>query len=275
MLNPPQDDEPSGSGSRRTVAVTVLAVVVVAVVAVVAVVITGRGSSSSTAAPGSTVAAPPSTSAASTSTSAAPTGTTVAVRSSTVAAAGACAFAVSGTAARPATVPAATAPATGTFTGQLSTSAGPVPLTLDRAKAPCTVASVVSLATQSFYDDAPCSRLTSATLFVLQCGDPTGTGTGGPGYTVPDELPTTPSPTGIYYPRGTIAMANAGAPNTGGSQFFLVYRDSPLPPTYTVFGTIAPAGLVTLDAIAARGTANGTGDGPPATQVKILALSGS
>ena len=116
---------------------------------------------------------------------------------------------------------------------------------LDNGKAPCTVNSFASLAQQGYFDNTPCHRLTTAPeLGVLQCGDPSGTGTGGPGYRFPNEYPTNqyrltdPAlQVPVLYPRGTLAMANAG-PGTNGSQFFLVYRDSMLPPTYTVFGTI-------------------------------------
>ena len=101
---------------------------------------------------------------------------------------------------------------------------------------------------------------------MLQCGDPTGTGEGGPGYEFKDELPTTlaPSPSGagtVTYPRGTIAMAKTAQPNSGGSQFFLVYADSTLPPDYTVFGTIDDAGLATIDGVAAAGTDDSNGAG--------------
>jgi peptidyl-prolyl cis-trans isomerase B (cyclophilin B) len=101
---------------------------------------------------------------------------------------------------------------------------------------------------------------------VLQCGDPTGTGEGGPGYTIPDEKPTNlvpapdaqpGTPTDIY-PTGTIAMANTGQPDSGGSQFFLVYGDSELPPDYAVFGTVTATGLTTLNKIAAGGITPGT-----------------
>jgi peptidyl-prolyl cis-trans isomerase B (cyclophilin B) len=111
---------------------------------------------------------------------------------------------------------------------------------------------------------------------VLQCGDPTGTGTGGPGYTIADEPPTdlAPAATGggtVIYPRGTVAMAKTAAPNSGGSQFFLVYADSTLPPQYTVFGTIDEAGLATVDTVAGAGSdeSNGAGDGKPNTPVTI------
>jgi peptidyl-prolyl cis-trans isomerase B (cyclophilin B) len=144
----------------------------------------------------------------------------------------------------------------------LKTNQGPIPLALDRAQAPCTVQSFLHLAEHRFYDVTTCHRLTTyPTLKVLQCGDPSGTGEGGPGYRYKDELPTTlppapNDPTGErrIYPRGTLAMANAG-PDTNGSQFFLVTSDSVLRPNYTVFGTIGEDGLKTLDKVAAAGVA--------------------
>jgi peptidyl-prolyl cis-trans isomerase B (cyclophilin B) len=156
----------------------------------------------------------------------------------------------------------------------LTTSAGPIGLTLEPAKATCTVNSFLSLVSQKYFDSTPCHRLTTGEgLKVLQCGDPTGAGNGGPGYTIPDENPTdlkaAPSGQGSIYPRGTVAMANTGQPNSGGSQFFLVYADSTLPPNYAVFGTVDAAGLATLDKIAAAGTKDGGGDGAPKTAVTI------
>jgi len=164
-----------------------------------------------------------------------------------------------------------------------ATTSGDLPITLNPDQAPCTVHSFTHLVAQRFYDDTTCHRLTTtAGLAILQCGDPDGDGTGGPGYTIPDELPTSlpsaPSDsTGqplVTYPRGTVAMANAG-PNTGGSQFFLVYADSTLPPSYTVFGTLDEDGLATLDAVAARGVAAGSPpeDGPPAQPVTITSTT--
>jgi peptidyl-prolyl cis-trans isomerase B (cyclophilin B) len=162
----------------------------------------------------------------------------------------------------------------------LTTASGEVPIELDADGAPCTVRSFVHLAGSKFFDGTFCHRLTvSAGLKVLQCGDPKGDGTGGPGYTIPDELPTSLPPADgggsgqevVTYPRGTVAMANAG-PDTGGSQFFLVYGDSTIPPSYTVFGTLDETGLATVDAIAARGIAPGgdaAGDGAPAQRVDI------
>jgi peptidyl-prolyl cis-trans isomerase B (cyclophilin B) len=147
---------------------------------------------------------------------------------------------------------------------------------LARNESPCTVNSFVNLAQQTFFDDTACHRLTTSPgLSVLQCGDPKGDGTGSPGYKFADEYPTDQYKPGdpaahqpVIYPRGTLAMANSG-PNTNGSQFFLVYKDSQLPPNYTVFGTISGDGLATLDKIGAAGVARGGEDGPPATTVTI------
>jgi peptidyl-prolyl cis-trans isomerase B (cyclophilin B) len=187
----------------------------------------------------------------------------------------------------PATTEPASKPAKPPRTGQVptdpalvnagvTTNRGYIGLQLDNAKAPCTVNNFASLAQQGFFDDTTCHRLTtSATLGVLQCGDPTSTGTGGPGYRFPNEYPTNQFrlsdpklKTPVRYPRGTLAMANAGL-GTNGSQFFLVYEDSMLPPTYTVFGTIDTTGLATLDKIAEAGVADGTEDGKPTQNVTI------
>ncbi|MCX2934629.1 peptidylprolyl isomerase [Mycobacterium sp. CVI_P3] len=166
-----------------------------------------------------------------------------------------------------------------TVSASMSTNQGNLGLILDNAKAPCTVNSFASLAQKGFFDNTPCHRLTtSEALSVLQCGDPTGSGTGGPGYQFANEYPTDQYPQGdpalqqpVTYPRGTLAMANAG-PGTNGSQFFLVYKDSQLPPNYTAFGTIDATGLATLDKIAAAGVAGGRQDGKPATDVQIKSI---
>jgi cyclophilin family peptidyl-prolyl cis-trans isomerase len=140
-------------------------------------------------------------------------------------------------------------PAKGTSTLLMSTGQGDLTLTLDRAKAPCAAASFTYLAEQKFFDGSPCHRLVNGESFgVLQCGDPSGTGQGGPTYKYAEEV--TPDTT---YPRGTIAMAKSGAPNTTGSQFFLVFADAQLSPDYTVVGTVDEAGLAVLDQIAAGG----------------------
>jgi peptidyl-prolyl cis-trans isomerase B (cyclophilin B) len=167
------------------------------------------------------------------------------------------------------------------ISASMATSQGNIGLQLDNAKAPCTVNSFASLAQQGYFDNTPCHRLTtSAGLSVLQCGDPTGKGTGGPGYKFANEYPTDQYQPGdpalqqpVVYPRGTLAMANAGA-GTNGSQFFLVYKDSQLPPNYTAFGTIDATGLATLDKIGAAGVdpATGSDDGSPKLPVEIKSI---
>jgi peptidyl-prolyl cis-trans isomerase B (cyclophilin B) len=160
-------------------------------------------------------------------------------------------------------------PKTGTANVLLKTNQGDIPVVIDRAKAPCTAQAIEHLVKSKYYDNTPCHRLTSGEgLKVLQCGDPTGKGNGGPGFAIKDELDAAkaqkPAADGqnVTYPRGVLAMANSG-PDTNGSQFFMVYGDSTLPPNYTVFGSIDPAGLTVLDKIAAAGGAPGP-DGKPA-----------
>jgi len=165
--------------------------------------------------------------------------------------------------------PPSTATLTGQVTGTMTTNLGDIDLTLDADKTPCTVNSFVSLAKQGYFDSTSCHRLTTRGIYVLQCGDPTGTGAGGPGYSFKDELSGQET-----YPAGTLAMANAG-PDTNGSQFFVVYGDSALRPDYTIFGTVNGVGLSTLDRIAAGGTVitadNPDGlDGTPVRTTKIL-----
>jgi peptidyl-prolyl cis-trans isomerase B (cyclophilin B) len=154
-----------------------------------------------------------------------------------------------------------------------TTSAGTIAVELDAEQAPCTVRSMAYLAREGFFDGTTCHRLTTNDLLkVLQCGDPNGDGTGGPGYSIPDELPDLPTDAdgSITYERGVVAMANAG-PETGGSQFFLVYGDSTLQPDYTIFGTVDSAGLTVLDEVAAAGLTPvmGDQDGTPKKTVEI------
>ncbi|WNV77450.1 peptidylprolyl isomerase [Geodermatophilus sp. DSM 44513] len=144
--------------------------------------------------------------------------------------------------------PAEEVPAEGTTDLLVTTNLGELTVTLDRAATPCAAASLAHLAGQGFFDDSPCHRQVDGEgLKVLQCGDPTGTGAGGPTYTSPTEV------TGEEtYPRGTVAMANSGR-GVDGSQFFLVWGDSRLPPDYTVVGTVDEAGLAVLDEVAEGG----------------------
>jgi peptidyl-prolyl cis-trans isomerase B (cyclophilin B) len=215
-------------------------------------------------------------------TDAAASGDTAAATSAAAAGPGVCSYPADGTAGKANQPPPTDGVSSeGAVNVTLATSAGPIGLTLDRAQAPCTVNSFLSLARQGYYDGTSCHRLTTGEgLKVLQCGDPTGSGSGGPGYTIPDEPPTglAAAPSGggtVTYPRGTLAMAKTSQPNSGGSQFFLVYDDSTLMPDYTVFGTIDEAGLATIDAVAAGGSddGNGPGDGRPATAVEIQSVT--
>jgi len=150
-------------------------------------------------------------------------------------------------------------------TARLTVNGQPVDVQLLPDAAPCTVSSMVHLARQDYFDGTSCHRLTtSATLRVLQCGDPTGTGSGGPGYEFGLE-----NTDGATYAAGTVAMAHrSGEPGSNGSQFFLVYEDSQLPPEYTVFGQVT-AGLEVLNGIAAAGTADGSQDGAPKKPVTL------
>jgi len=155
----------------------------------------------------------------------------------------------------------------------IQTNRGVVQLELDQAGAPCTSNSFTFLAGKKYFDGTPCHRLVTKGIFVLQCGDPSGSGTGGPGYQFTTEnLPTSADPA---YPAGTLAMARGEDPGSNGSQFFIVYKDSAsLPPNYTVFGRVTK-GLDVVARIAAAGVAGeqaASGDGPPklaTTLVKV------
>lgn len=155
----------------------------------------------------------------------------------------------------------------GTVSAVIATGQGNLNLSLDADSSPCTVGSFASLAAQGFYDGTTCHRLTTEGIFVLQCGDPTGTGSGGPGYSFADEVDGSET-----YPAGTVAMANAG-PDTNGSQFFLVYDDSSLPPDYTVFGQLDEKSTQLVADIAAKGTDTGAGDGAPKEPVEITGVT--
>jgi peptidyl-prolyl cis-trans isomerase B (cyclophilin B) len=144
------------------------------------------------------------------------------------------------------------------FDVRFHTTQGIITVQMLTDKAPCTTFSFRFLASQGYFNKTHCHRLTIQGIFVLQCGDPTGTGSGAPGYAFNDE-----NLAGATYPAGTVAMANAG-PNTNGSQFFFTWKDTTLPPLYTPFGTVI-GGMDVLQKIAAAGddSQNGPGDGYP------------
>jgi peptidyl-prolyl cis-trans isomerase B (cyclophilin B) len=201
---------------------------------------------------------------------------------------------------------------TGTETMTVATDQGTIAVSLDLAKAPCAGSSFRYLAGKNFFSNTTCHRLTTSGIFVLQCGDPKGDGSGGPAYAFADEnLPSpalAPSATAsaaasvaatasakasatasasasaqpsaspaatVTYARGTVAMANSG-PDSNGSQFFIVYKDSQMAPSYSVIGTVT-SGLDVVDKVAAAGAvdANGaaTGDGKPKTAVTVQSLT--
>ena len=173
-------------------------------------------------------------------------------------------------AARPVNPPPTTGvPTTGSVKYVLAMTAGKVTITLDRAKAPCTVNSFVSLAEQGYFDKTKCHRLADSGIFVLQCGDPTGTGSGGPGYQFANETDGTET-----YTRGVVAMANAG-PDTNGSQFFMIWDDSTRldqTPNYTIFGRLDTASRDVVATMAGEGQdgSNGDGTGRPNNPSEIL-----
>lgn len=159
------------------------------------------------------------------------------------------------------------------YTMSLGTSQGTIAFTMDAAKTPQTANSFKALADKGYFDGTKCHRLTTQGIFVLQCGDPKGDGTGGPGYNIPDENLTALGKAGadgaVTFPAGTVAMANTGQPGTGGSQFFLVYKDTKLPPTYTPFGKLDKASLKAVEKVGAAGVEGGAGDGAPKLAVEI------
>ena len=156
----------------------------------------------------------------------------------------------------------------------LTTNCGDIVISLFGAQAPITVTSIAALANASYYNNSLCHRLTTEGIYVLQCGDPTASGSGSPtGWTgyVDENLP---KATGVNYPAGTVAMANSG-PKTNGSQFFLVYQDTTLGANYTIWGKITK-GLELVQKVGAVGAyqMNGNqamyaGDGYPIQTVEI------
>ncbi|WP_030243662.1 peptidylprolyl isomerase [Streptomyces sp. NRRL S-455] len=174
--------------------------------------------------------------------------------------------------------PAMTIDKSAKYTMKMDTTCGEIDIALKASAAPHTVNSFNFLAGKGYFDHSKCHRLTNQGIYVLQCGDPQGTGMGGPGYTIPDENLKDKSLKGGVYPAGTVAMANQynaqtkQGRNSGGSQFFLVYQDSQLPPDYTPFGTVSEAGMKVLQKIAkagAQGPDPQTGNTAPNATVVI------
>lgn len=171
-------------------------------------------------------------------------------------------------------VPSAALAENRTWTGTMMIDGKPLAISLDGAKAPQAVANFITLAKAGYFTNTKCHRLTTSGLFVLQCGDPTGTGTGDPGYTFG---PIENAPTNNVYPTGTLAMARRGNDaNSMGSQFFIVYRDTTLGQDtaggYTVFGKVT-SGMSVIDGIASQGVQGGTADGTPVAKATLGAIS--
>ena len=221
------------------------------------------GNSSKTPTAAATPTATP-TAAPTPTPSASPTPSTVAEPASH------CAYTPSGTAARKVGLPPAKPHYKGkTYQATVKTNRGTIVLDLYNSKATCTVNSFLYLASKNYFNNTSCHRLTTTGIYVLQCGDPTGTGSGGPGYKFANE-----NTAGAQYVQGSVAMANAG-PGTNGSQFFLVYSNSTtLPANYSLFGKIV-SGLGIIQNVAKAGSdnANGQGDGHPKEKVTIQSVT--
>ena len=145
------------------------------------------------------------------------------------------------------------------------TNCGNIVVTTVGAKAPITITQLATLARGGYFNGSLCHRLTTKGLYVLQCGDPTATGGGGPNFTYRDE--NLPTESLNNYPAGTVAMANSG-PGTNGSQFFLVFADTTLGANYTIWGSITQ-GLDIVKAIAKAGVKGGGADGTPNQPIAI------
>lgn len=170
------------------------------------------------------------------------------------------------------TPPATGEPRTGTAVMTLTTNHGPIEISIDLAKTPCTAASFAHLAGRKFFDGSSCHRLVNGGIYVLQCGDPSGTGAGGPTYQFADENLPQPGQAGsAKYARGVVAMANHG-PGTNGSQFFINFKDGELAPSYTPFGLVTK-GMEIVDQIAAAGVQGGGEDGPPKAEVTFTSVT--
>jgi peptidyl-prolyl cis-trans isomerase B (cyclophilin B) len=242
---------------RRFLAITAAVVAVVVAGTVVAVVLTVSGGGGST-----TASATPSASATPAVTT--KVGSCVYTQNTT-------GNVVKGATMPPAAATVSTQPATMTIT----TNYGTMVAALDPQKAPCTVQALYHLAQSKYFDNTTCHREThgpEAGIFVLQCGDPTASGSGTPGFTYKNE-----NTSGVNYNRGVLAMANSGA-DTNGSQFFINYANptqggaQALAGKYTVFGEITQ-GLDVLDKITGPGVVEGGDDGQPVTKPQVTSIT--
>jgi len=254
----------------RQLSVSVIVAVVVVAVGVGGAAIAGAFGSGKSSAAANSSSTPAASTSASPSASATPSPTNTAAMVD-----GKCIYTKSGTAARKVSLPPAKPDTSAGYTAKFTTNRGVIRLKLDNA-APCTVNSFVSLADQSYFNNTHCHRLVTTGIYVLQCGDPTGTGEGGPGYVFNSEnlsslkQVTADGTKEALYPAGSVAMANTGEPDSNGSQFFFVYKNTDLPASYTPFGTIT-SGLSIIQKVAKAGSdnSNGTGDGHPKEKVQI------
>jgi peptidyl-prolyl cis-trans isomerase B (cyclophilin B) len=263
--------------AKKWTAATIVAVLVVGI-SIGGAALAGAFSSS----PGTPTAAastsPSATASPSASASPSPTNTAAMVN-------GKCVYIAGGTAARKVSLPSASPDLTAKYTATMATNRGNIVINLLNSGAPCTVNSFVSLSDQGYYNNTHCHRLVTSGIFVLQCGDPLGTGAGTPGYAFGNEnlsylklvsCSTDISATGkcAVFPPGTVAMANTGAADSNGSQFFIVYKSTELADSYTPFGTIV-SGLDIVQNVAKAGSdnSNGTGDGHPKEKVEINSMT--
>ena len=172
---------------------------------------------------------------------------------------------------RTGTLPEKSTAAGKTFVATVTTNCGVITMELDGAKAPQTVASFLGLAKSGYWADSPCHRLTTAGIFVLQCGDPTGTGGGNPGYGFGVEN----APADFTFAPGTLAMARTSDPKSNGGQFFIVYKETVLqdPTGYSIFGKVT-AGMDIVDKIAAAGAtpADASQNTAPVQPISILTV---
>lgn len=248
------------NGTRRAITIAIVAAVII----VISILIFKPFSKSSSTTTTTTSASP------TTSTTPAPTGGSGNTNPSAITTSADCPSDFSATLNKPAykSYPPMTVDTTKTYTATVTTDIGPITIKLDPATATKAVNSFNFLANQHWFDCIVFHRVIQG--FVDQTGDPTGTGTGGPGYTFADELPAKATP---QYPRGSLAMANSG-PNTNGSQFFFVAgaAGEALPPNYTLFGQVT-AGQGIVDKINAEGSPPSDSNGKPKVLHRMVSVT--